>query len=539
MRRALLALLLLVACQHSSSLPPTESDAVPEITLWGAQLQDSFSIVGGWYVSERLLAPTGATRVGTFFEVDGDPPSMEARGFDADGDPGDWQRLNVTWSEGKLHVARADLGFDAYEVELRVARLDGLHSLTWSAVVPLPLAPRGPIAALSHALRPELADIVVDRSSWGARPTRCTTADTNKTRMAIHHTVTPADTDPARVRGIQSFHMDTRGWCDIGYHFLITKDGTVYEGRPLDLLGAHVAGHNTGNVGISFVGCFHTSGCMDWSPSSPPEEMIDAAATMVGRLSDLYGIPIDASRVKGHRDHSGATTTCPGDNLHARLDDIRGRAGSVGTTATYRATFVSQTFPLASEGLPLAPGEEVSGDIAMRNDGTATWRPGETFLGTTEPRDLASPLAASDWISPSRPATVDGVVAPGEVGRFRFSVRGPGTEGDYSQYFNLVQDGTAWFSAPPDDQLQVRVVVSGGMDAGFGREMDGAVAPMDGGAPVIDAGTVTDAAAAREGTVSGGCSCRSSGEDRTPPLGTLALLWLAVGRRGRSNRREV
>ena len=531
MRRLPLAFLLLLACGRDSELSPTDSDTAPEVTLWGTALRQAFAIDDGWHTSSPLRAPSGATRVGVLLEASDGPPAMEARGFSASGTPGPWQRLEITWAEGALYVARADLGMEAFGAQLRLASLRGLRSLTWSAVVPAPPSPVGALGEAHQALRPELGDLVVDRATWGARPTECTAADPAKTRMAIHHTVTPADIDPARIRGIQAYHMDSRGWCDIGYHFLITRDGTIYEGRPLDLRGAHVGGHNTGNVGVSLVGCFHTSGCMDWTPFEPPEAMIDAAAAIVGRITALYDIPIDAERVKGHRDHAGATTTCPGDYLHARLDDIRSRAGDASTGLTYRASFVSQSFPLASEGLRLAPGAELAGEIAMRNDGTATWRPGETFLGTTEPRDGPSPLEGSDWLSPTRPASVDGIVAPGEVGRFQFSVRAPSVAGDYAQHFNLVQEGVGWFSSPPDDQLQVRVIVDAdpradaGTDAGTGAA-DAGWARADAGEGSVDAGATPDAAV-RSGAVSSGCGCRSTGTS-APPLGTLLLLCFAL-----------
>jgi hypothetical protein len=128
----------------------------------------------------------------------------------------------------------------------------------------------------------------------------------------------------------------------------------------------------------------------------------------------------------------------------------------------FSAQWVSQSFPLASQPFELYPGQEVPGFIEMRNTGTATWQPGVTNLGTTEPRDVASPFAGPDWLGPNRPATIDRAVAPNEVGRFNFTVRAPAAAGDYPQYFNLVQEGVAWFSnqgGPPDNLLQVRVTV--------------------------------------------------------------------------------
>lgn len=45
-----------------------------------------------------------------------------------------------------------------------------------------------------------------------------------------------------------------RGWRDIGYHYVIRRDGTMEPGRPLEQQGAHVAGHNENSIGICLVG---------------------------------------------------------------------------------------------------------------------------------------------------------------------------------------------------------------------------------------------------------------------------------------------
>lgn len=130
------------------------------------------------------------------------------------------------------------------------------------------------------------------------------------------------------------------------------------------------------------------------------------------------------------------------------------------TTRDWSAQYVAQTFPLARDAFPLEAGETFTGYLEMRNTGAQTWRPGEVFLGTTEPRDVASPLAGPDWIAPNRAATIDREVPPGATGRFEFSVRAPDAPGDYPQFFNLVREGVAWFSesgGPADAQIQIRV----------------------------------------------------------------------------------
>jgi hypothetical protein len=73
------------------------------------------------------------------------------------------------------------------------------------------------------------------------------------------------------------------------------------------------------------MGCFDPA-CGNDIPSAA---LLEKGAGIVAMLSRLYGIPVDGSRVKGHRDHSGAQTACPGSHLHPRLEQIRARARQI------------------------------------------------------------------------------------------------------------------------------------------------------------------------------------------------------------------
>jgi hypothetical protein len=130
-------------------------------------------------------------------------------------------------------------------------------------------------------------------------------------------------------------------------------------------------------------------------------------------------------------------------------------------TPRLMATYVDQSFPLASEPLQLAPGQEEEGYIELRNEGTEIWRADHTFLTTSDRRAGASALATAGWSTPARPATVRRDVARGESAAFMFSLRAPSSPGSYRQFFTLVHDDT-WFAdvgGLPDDQLQVWVEV--------------------------------------------------------------------------------
>ncbi|MCC6646659.1 MAG: VWA domain-containing protein, partial [Polyangiaceae bacterium] len=141
-----------------------------------------------------------------------------------------------------------------------------------------------------------------------------------------------------------------------------------------------------------------------------------------------------------------------------------------GGAPKWKASYVAQSFPLASQPFELFPGEERAGSIDLKNDGQETWRPGEVFLGTTQPRDGASAIAGPGWPANNRAATVEKQTAPGQTGRFAFTVKAPATPGDHAQFFGVLREGVAWFSdsgqgGPPDDQLQVKVTTKPSMCA--------------------------------------------------------------------------
>ncbi|RMH39677.1 MAG: hypothetical protein D6689_15865 [Deltaproteobacteria bacterium] len=162
---------------------------------------------------------------------------------------------------------------------------------------------------------------VAPRSAWGARSHRCSARIGTVYRMAIHHTETPTDdslSPEARLRNIQSYHMNVRGWCDIGYHYLMSRDGRLWQGRPDHLLGAHAGGANTGNIGIAAMGSHDATPITD--------RQVDSLAALVAALAREHGVPIDRSRIKGHRQYK--STSCPGNALYAQLDDIVARAAS-------------------------------------------------------------------------------------------------------------------------------------------------------------------------------------------------------------------
>lgn len=58
---------------------------------------------------------------------------------------------------------------------------------------------------------------------------------------------------PFTAADVRDWHIK-RGWKDIGYHAVFCVDGAFQQGRPYDHMGAHVSGHNEGNLGAVFIG---------------------------------------------------------------------------------------------------------------------------------------------------------------------------------------------------------------------------------------------------------------------------------------------
>ena len=124
------------------------------------------------------------------------------------------------------------------------------------------------------------------------------------TTLVVHHTALPLTDGPLQ---IQQLHMQQRGYADIGYHFIIGPDGTLYEGRRINIRGAHAQGYNTGTIGVVLQGNLNII--------NPTQEQLNTLAALTDYLRDTYGI----THLAGHNDFNPDLTECPGDNLHPLL----------------------------------------------------------------------------------------------------------------------------------------------------------------------------------------------------------------------------
>jgi hypothetical protein len=117
------------------------------------------------------------------------------------------------------------------------------------------------------------------------------------------------------VRAVQDFHMDSRGWNDIAYSFIINHAGDIYEGRGAGVAGGHTAGHNTTSHAVCVLGNF--------DQAEPTQAALDSVVALArhGHAEGWW----PQTFTGGHRNASGAATSCPGSHLYARLPEINSR----------------------------------------------------------------------------------------------------------------------------------------------------------------------------------------------------------------------
>lgn len=128
--------------------------------------------------------------------------------------------------------------------------------------------------------------------------------------IIVHCTATRADwwsskRTSEKVAEVKKWHVQQNGWADIGYHFLIDRDGTVAKGRPIEKVGAHVQGHNTGTIGISLFGGHGSSATDKFAQHFTPEQD-KALRGLIADLRKQYG----ALKLTGHNQY--AAKACPG-----------------------------------------------------------------------------------------------------------------------------------------------------------------------------------------------------------------------------------
>jgi len=158
-------------------------------------------------------------------------------------------------------------------------------------------------------------------TQWGQRQPKCSTPNpiSSGSILFVHYSASDGSGidkkgEPiATMKNLQNFHMDTRGWCDIAYSYVVIqprgifKKPLIFKGRGFGEVPASQEGYNTGNMSVCVVAD---------SNDRIKRSTVRALGYIVRRCP--------GARVEGHRDVN--STDCPGDLLYSKVPKLDGIA---------------------------------------------------------------------------------------------------------------------------------------------------------------------------------------------------------------------
>ncbi|MEW6545911.1 MAG: N-acetylmuramoyl-L-alanine amidase [Bacillota bacterium] len=168
---------------------------------------------------------------------------------------------------------------------------------------------------------PQRMPSIWSRESWTARPPagKLSPLGTPHT-ITLHHTLSAPAPPYREIRTIQEYHL-SRGFYDIGYHFLVDRPSyvsgqDVYWGRETQpdgslSLGAHARDHNQGNIGVAVLG--------NYEVEQPSPAQLQTLAALLAWLCFVWDI--DPASIVPHSDLN--PTSCPGKHLAVAIPWLR------------------------------------------------------------------------------------------------------------------------------------------------------------------------------------------------------------------------
>lgn len=236
-------------------------------------------------------------------------------------------RRYTTDVKGRIHLAEPD-------IEAGTVQLVRLRDETELPYLSYPRPANGFSTNQSHQLHLEDKRRAINnvaakmdirrRMTWGERSVDYAriSEDWGYTTVVVHHSGNSGETDPLQ---LEEKHMVERHFDDVGYHYLITPDGAIYEGRYLGLRGAHVVNDqnvsiNPGKIGILVMGDFEAQ----WwdADDTPTARQLHSLRALLRTLKDA--LPT-LRFLGGHRDFKD--TECPGTALYKHMADLQAASG--------------------------------------------------------------------------------------------------------------------------------------------------------------------------------------------------------------------
>ncbi|NCC36288.1 MAG: hypothetical protein EOM24_30400, partial [Chloroflexia bacterium] len=235
-----------------------------------------------------------------------------AVGFEAD------HKCHVLAHEGNMTLPELQAWFKECNCVIALC-VDGGKSSEWATKYDAVLAAVDIYNFLFFkfaAAAPEIIDV-------GLQFTGTLTKRSQTTLLVLHHAGVAGN---YTVEQIHAAHISANGWLGIAYHYYVRRDGTIYRGRPENVIGGHTLGYNSTSIGIC------AEGNLD-NETMPAAQQTALTALVADVLTRYPGVGI-----KRHSELNA--TSCPGANYpFAAITGTNTSATATEDPEDYDATF--------------------------------------------------------------------------------------------------------------------------------------------------------------------------------------------------------
>lgn len=128
------------------------------------------------------------------------------------------------------------------------------------------------------------------------------------TDITIHHSESGIKTDPS---SFAEYHVNTKKWPAIGYHFCINSEGVIMQTNKLSTISYHNGINNSVAVGICLIGKYDSE--------EPSKNMLKSLYFLI---SYLKGECKNIKYLTAHKEYAN-TTDCCGQNLLSKMESFR------------------------------------------------------------------------------------------------------------------------------------------------------------------------------------------------------------------------
>lgn len=150
------------------------------------------------------------------------------------------------------------------------------------------------------------ADGIVGEKTWNALGALPAINPRNIKEIIVHCSATPEGED-FTVAQIRTMHL-ARNFSDIGYHYVIYRDGSIHVGRDETKSGAHCTGHNTISIGVCYIGGCPPRSEANWMNKGKDTRTPAQKAALIKILKELKA-KYPKATIHSHRDF--ANKACP------------------------------------------------------------------------------------------------------------------------------------------------------------------------------------------------------------------------------------